>query len=231
MNPWFFVVMVVGALLPVFAPSDNRRVARRVFWCGTLIAVMGGFLAGSSADVKTGLALAGLAAGLMLLRAYFTTPYLKFRGKIYAFSIEDSRPDSRADAPAGHPRALKAADDGSDSYGGMVTASKSWWLFVPITAVCSVVLGGYLVADRRPATWLVLMMAAVLLILAVSRGHEDGSWGYPIARQQRLQFAIVTIVTAGVFAALYLPAYYAGRRWPWRPTRSMEYRAHPRHWK
>ena len=32
MNPWFIAVMLAGASLPIFAPSDNRRLARRIFW-------------------------------------------------------------------------------------------------------------------------------------------------------------------------------------------------------
>ncbi|WP_163762373.1 hypothetical protein [Mycolicibacter algericus] len=38
-------------------------------------------------------------------------------------------------------------------------------------------------------------------------------------------------MTAGIFAALYFPGFHAGKRWPRRPKRSMEYRIHPRHWK
>lgn len=226
MNPWFLAMMVGGAVIPMFAPTHNRPLARRIFWTGVVIAVIGGFFAAYPPDWRTGLGLALLAGGVMLLRAYFTTPYLKLGGKIYAFNVADSRPDpDRGEKSSGN-----AVDRAPDSYGGMVTATRSWWLLVPVAALTAVIIGGYVAGGSKPSSWLALVMVGVLLVLAVSRGHEDGSWGYPIARGQRLQFSIIAVITAGFFAVLYLPAYYAGRRWPWRSQRSMEYRAHPRHW-
>lgn len=69
----------------------------------------------------------------------------------------------------------------------------------------------------------------VILYTPLYAGYWDASWDYPVARGQQNQFAMLTLMTAGIFAALYFPAFYAGQRWPWRPKRSMEYRAHPRH--
>ncbi len=67
------------------------------------------------------------------------------------------------------------------------------------------------------------------MFLAITTGYGDGSWNYGVARGQHLQFVLAAIITAGVFAALYLIAYRAGKQWPLRRTQSMEYRAHPRH--
>ena len=54
----------------------------------------------------------------------------------------------------------------------------------------------------------------LLVILALGTGYGDGSWNYPIARGQYVQFGIITVITAGSFAALYLIAYWAAKRWP-----------------
>ena len=69
----------------------------------------------------------------------------------------------------------------------------------------------------------------VILYTPLYAGYWDASWNYPVARGQQNQFVMLTLMTVGIFRALYLATYQAGKRWPWRPKRSMEYRAHPRH--
>ena len=48
-----------------------------------------------------------------------------------------------------------------------------------------------------------------------------------LARGQRIQFAILAVVTIGSFTVLYLAAYAVAKRRPLRSKHSMEYRAHP----
>ena len=69
----------------------------------------------------------------------------------------------------------------------------------------------------------------VLVLVALGFGHQDASWGYRVARGQRLHFGIIAVVTAAVFAVLYLAGYTAGKRWPLRRKDSLKYRALPRH--
>lgn len=66
-----------------------------------------------------------------------------------------------------------------------------------------------------------------MLLIALLAGHQDSSWGYQVARGQWLPFAVIGVATLGTFTALYGLAYAVGKRWPLRPRRSMEYRAHP----
>ncbi|BBZ22358.1 hypothetical protein MHIB_07760 [Mycolicibacter hiberniae] len=74
-----------------------------------------------------------------------------------------------------------------------------------------------------------VMSGAFAAMLAVVTAYGDASWGYPIARGQYLQFGVNAVITVGIFALLYMTAYYIGQRRPLRRKQSMEYRAHPRH--
>ncbi|ORW69337.1 hypothetical protein AWC24_06210 [Mycolicibacter senuensis] len=75
-----------------------------------------------------------------------------------------------------------------------------------------------------------ILATTICVYFPLFAGYWDASWNYPVARGHRLQLTILTIMTAGIFAALYFPGFYLGKRWPRRPKRSMEYRIHPRHW-
>ena len=107
----------------------------------------------------------------------------------------------------------------------MATAQKSWWNMVAVMVFID--FAALVPSDHKPL-WMRPAAAAILVLVAAAFGYIDASWGYAIARGQRLQFAIIAVVTAGVHTIIYLIAFRAGRRWPYRPTRSMEYRAHPR---
>jgi len=93
MNVFPMVLAFVGAALPLLAPKGNRRLARRIFWMGTLIAVISAFFISYPPDWKLGFTLSLLFGGVMIFRAYTSTPYIKIRGKIYAYSVIDSQPD------------------------------------------------------------------------------------------------------------------------------------------
>lgn len=55
-------------------------------------------------------------------------------------------------------------------------------------------------------------MAAVILVIAVVFGFADGRAGDPIAQGQTLQFVLASVLTAGIFALLYLGARAVGKR-------------------
>lgn len=168
----------------------------------------------------------------MLITAYFSGSNIKIGGKVYAFHVEDSQPDnSREDAsPSGNHE--HNDDPAPDAYVGLgrATARKNWWLMIFAMSICSVNVIGYF--DDKDHPWRAVLSAVVGVGIATAFGYAlDGSWGYPIARGQYLQFAIIGVITGGVFTVFYLGGYYAGKRWPWRNKRSLEYRAHPRHQK
>jgi len=230
-NTLFVVTTFAGMLLPVLAPSNNRRTGRRIFWIGFLIASTSAFLIAYPPDWKSGTVWSLLACFLMLMNAYFSTSHIKIHGNIYAFNVFDSVPDPSP----GDKLATKVDnpdyDPAPDSYGGLATAKKMWWLMVPVMAMCSVDLFTHVLGLDKDRPWLTALTPVVIVVIATVFGYGDASWGYPIARGQRAQFGIITVITAGVFTILYATAYYAGKRRPLRRQQSMEYRAHPRHQK
>ncbi|EUA42306.1 putative membrane protein [Mycobacterium xenopi 4042] len=221
------VCLAVAVLPPLFLKRD-RSWERRVAWSGTGGAALCAFLA-SVPDWKLGIGLSLFIWGMTVFTAYFTTPYIKIRGKIYAFHIQDSQPDPSPAATAPPGIDGRDYDRAPDSYGGSVTAIKLWWLGVPTTAMFAFGVVGYFIDKEKP--WIAAAGGAVIVLAAIGLGHGDASWGYPVARGQRVQFAIISIITLGVFTVLYLIAYRAGSRWPLRLEQSFEYRAHPRHQK
>jgi hypothetical protein len=173
----------------------------------------------------------------MTVMAYVATPYIKIGDNIYALTVSLSRPDppdahTAESDPAGAPDARKADphfDPAPDSYSGLLTAATMWWMLVGLAVIAAVNAYAYLFSDGKP------LVAAVgtgfLALLAIGTGYGDASWDYPIARGQRLQLGLASLITAGGFALVYLTAYYTARRRPLRRQQSLEYRAHPRHQK
>lgn len=228
-NPFALVVVFVGALLPLTVAKHDREVQRRYFWCGFSIATVAGFFVPAPLNWRTGAMFSAFVIFVILVNTYMTNPMIKIRGKIYAYHVHDSLPDETRDGAIGSEDLPADYDPAPDSYGGSASAKKSWWLHV--VAVSIAVLGVLVNADDK-RWWLTPMAAAVLVLLPVFFGYfADGSWGYPIARGQYLQFAIIGLITVGAYPVLYLLAYNAGKRWPVRRKSSMEYRAHPRHQK
>lgn len=232
LNIFFVVTGAIGILLPVVAPSNNPRAERRLFWIGFFLAFISAFLIFYPPDWKTGLVFSLLPPALMLITAYFSGSNIKIGGKVYAFYVEDSQPGpspDRAPLPGNDGRQHDPAPDAYIGL-GLATAKKNWWLMIFAMAICSVNVIGYF--DDKEGPLLAGLLAAVLVVIATVFGYAlDGSWGYPIARGQYLQFAVIAVITCGVFTIFYLGGYYAGKRWPWRNKRSLEYRAHPRHQK
>jgi hypothetical protein len=228
------VCFVVGFVLDFF--NIPRSTQRRIYWATACLAAVAGFLA-VYPNWKTGLGLAGMLLAAMTVMAYVATPYIKVGGKIYALTVSLSRPDppdahTAESEPAGAPDARKADphfDPAPDSYSGMLTAATMWWMLVGLAVIAAVNAYAFLFSDGKP------LVAAVgtgfLALLAIGTGYGDASWDYPIARGQRLQLGLASLITAGGFALVYFAAYYTARRWPLRRQQSLEYRAHPRHQK
>ena len=206
--------LAVAVLPPLFV-NWGLNWERRLYWCGFFAAAV--FVAlGCLPNWKIGVAFAFLDLVLATGTAYLNGPYIKIRGKVYAFRLQDSeaRRGDYYSAP--------------DSYGGLATAQKFWWINVFASAFGVGCLFVVLHGTDRP--WFMnLVIASVFVFVPVAIGYGDASGSYPVARGQRVQFAIIAIITLGVVNVVYLMGYAAGRRWPSRFARSMDYGGHARH--
>jgi len=219
-NPVFATTTIVGLALPML-PTKSPHAERRLYWAGALMATVSGFFALFPPDWPGGLVIAGVLAGGLSLRAYMNTPYIRIRGRTYAFNLSDSETGDGSRRPT----ALSDYDPAPDSYGGIATATKAWWLLVAIVIAGALMVALFALSGEGP--WHAVGAAAAVAITAISVGHQDGSWEFQIARGQLVQFVIAGVTTLGVFSVLYYCAYSAGRRWPLRATRSADYQAHP----
>jgi hypothetical protein len=231
----FFGLAMLCVFGPLFMPDRiDRSVQRRIFWSSVCLAAIFGFFA-SYPKLTTGLWVAGTLFAVMTFIAYANTPYIKIRGKIYAVSISLQQPDPGQAPRSGNarPRGIEPAESDSrhdphrDSYGGTLTATTFWWMVVGVAVIAAG--NGYFLVSGRAGAAPTAVSAGLLFLTAIAAGHGDASWGYRVARGQYLQFGIASVLTAGSFTAVYIIAFYVGRRWPLRRTQSMEYRAHPRH--
>lgn len=221
-NPLFAAATLIGLALPML-PTKSERAERRLYWSGACIAAVSAFFVLYPPDWRGGLGLAGALAGGLVVRAYMTRSYIRIRGKTYAFNLSDSKAD---DADPQPPLSRDTAHDPApDSYAGIATAPKMWWLFVIVIGACTWIVAIFIMSREGP--WYAAGAGATMAIVPLLLGHQDASWGYRVARGQLVQFTIAGIATLGTFTVLYCCAYAAGKRWPLRPKGSMEYRAHP----
>jgi hypothetical protein len=215
----------------------SRNAQRRAYWVCACLAGVSGFLM-CYPNWEKGLGVAGLFFGAMAIAAYVTTPYIKIGGKVYALTVSDSQPDpEEAPTPSGGHASAKgvlAADSGDpefdpapDSYSAILSAAKMWWMLVIVAVIAAGNM--YFVVVGRAGGLIPVIMAAFITLLAIGVGYADGSWNYAVARRQHFQFGVVSLITAGSFAVVYLAAYFTARLRPLRRAQSMEYRVHPRH--
>jgi hypothetical protein len=219
---WVLVLCLAGAVIQSFF-NISLAFQRRIYWSCTALSMVPAFLM-ALPNWKEGIGVALFALAAMTFGAYNYTPYIKVRGKIHAFSLADILAEhDETEAPV----AGQDYDPAPDSYGGIATAAKFWWVLVFAMAMSAALL--YIFACSDGGVWDAVIGVGIIVFLAVAAGLGDASWDYPIARGQRLQFGIASIITAGAFTILYLAAYYTGKRRPLRRKQSLEYRAHPRH--
>lgn len=214
--------MLVGLALPML-PTRTGRAEQRLYWAGSFFASVSAFLVLYPPDWRGGLIFSGVLTAGLVFRAYMTRSYIRFRGRTYAFNLRDSLARETDEHTSFNQD--PDYDPAPDSYAGFATAAKMWWLFVVVVFGCSFLLMVYV--TQREGSWYAFGAAAVIVLVAVFAGNQDASWDYGIARGQWSQFAIAGIATLGVFTALYYLTYTTGKRWPWRPKRSLEYQAHP----
>lgn len=226
---WEFVVLTfAGLIIPIFAPSKNRRIGRRLFWSGLLLATVAGFFIFFPPDWKAGIGASLLCIIVMSITAYFNSPYLKFRGKILAFSNYDSLPDPQRDSTPSVTDEVRAKLN-ADSYYGGTTARKFWWLLTFMTGMFAFGVIGYFVDGDNPRV--AMVAAAALVAMPSLAGFVDATEGYPLARGQRVQFGLISIITVGAFPLIYFLGYQAGKRWPRSGKHSRQYQAPTRYQK
>lgn len=217
------VVCLVVALTPLVL-RRGKRFERRCYWGGTFGAAVSVAIA-AVPDWIGGLLFACVTVFAMWLPAYFGSGELiKIGGKVYRFHIGRSAERGPAFARGGLP------EEYPDAYGTGVTATKFWSLLIVAMVF---LIGGIAIGVADPGQRVLMACCATAFVVtAVGLGYgSDGSYGYPMARRQYVQFVLISIMSAGAFAVLYLPAWYLGRRFPFRHSRSLERQARPDYWK
>lgn len=212
------------ALLPIVV-HRGETFERRSYWGGTFGAAISIFIAGLP-DWRGSSFFACVGIFAMWLPAYFGSGELiKIRGKVYSFHLKRPAATKPAESSTPDPR---PPDDHPDAYGANVTAAKFWLLL--IVAMVFLVGGaaiGWTDADER---YLLVACVVFFVVMAIALGYfGDGSYGYPVARRQYVQFAVISVMSAGTFALLYLPAYALGRRYV-PAFEVIEREARPRYW-
>src|SRR5579875_38713 len=182
-NTFFVVTGAFGLLLTVLASPKNRRAGRRVYWAGCLIATISAFFIAYPPDWKTGILLSLFVSGMTVFTAYAYTPHIKIRGKIYAFSVEDSQPDPSPDGvspPRGGNRDYHPAPDAYAGL-GLATAKKFWWLLLFIMAMCA--LG---VAQYFHFVIISVITAGVFTVFYLGGYYAGKRW--PLRREQSVGY-------------------------------------------
>jgi len=212
----FVILAFVGLAatqLPLVCRDRGPGFGRRCYWLGTAGAAVCIVLA-AAPNWLGGLGFSLFTVVAMTVGAYFTSSYIAIGGRILAFHTYDE-----------HPETGRRGEPMSGEYGTGVTAPKAWWLLVALTGFCVFsVLVNY--ADPRSVRY--ALIAAVLVpLFGFGLGLVDASWGYRVARAQRVQFVLIAVITAAVFTNAYGVGYAVGMRWPFRPKSSLERSAEP----
>lgn len=188
--------------IPIFFTSVPTPTARWLHWGGWLCAAAFFGIGASFRGWPTSVPIIGLCLFLALLRAYFSTPYLKVGGRVISFFPHPDEPGGATNA------------DG-DGY-SQISANKIWWV---IAVVCWLVGSAPLIAGWTPALGLGL---AILAFIAFVAGTDDSSRALPLVRGQRPQAIAACIGLLPVFAVpviAYLVGFRIGRNRPATPGR------------
>lgn len=220
-NPFFVIIVVaLGTAVVQSFFNHGNHLQRRIYWICVCIAATAAFLDGYP-DLTTSLQGTAFVIGAMTFIAYGYTPYIKIRGRIYALTEDDRRADTEsAESTSRQP----AEREPTDSYSGLLSSAKMWWVQVILIAMSVINIYAYVTGDGE--WWVAGCGVAFILFFSLVIGYGDGSWDYPVARGKFVQLGILTVITLGTYALLYLGAYSIAKRRPIRSRHSMEYRAH-----
>jgi hypothetical protein len=228
----FFTILVACAVVALIQQyvKYSLSLQRRIYWSCASLGAAAAFLA-FYPDSEKGFGMGLFFLGVMIVAAYGYTPYIKIGRKVYALTVQNREIES--DESSGQSSETDGSDEdhdlAPDSYSGLLTSTKMWWLLIPLLVISTGNI--YAFAFSTGKWWVAAIGLVLLVLLAVVLGFGDAGWGHEIARGHRVQFAIAAVVTMGVFAALYVAAYQTGKHWPMRRKQSVEYRARPGHQK
>lgn len=195
-----FFIAAMACVILTLSPNGMRgdlARQRKIYWGGTFFASAFGFIA-ALPNVTTGLIVAGLCAFCLTLSAYFGTQLIKIGGRVVAF-------DSAEGLPA------DVYGSGSDPYSPQVSTTKAWWIFVVFLVLWTPMLIDYVVGREGAAS--ALLALGMFVLLSVLLGYVDGKHRQRVARGQYLQFGVIAVISAGIFAVCYLITYSAALRW------------------
>lgn len=170
--------------LAVFRSSETSY---RIFWIGAAVTTISAFFIGVPRGWKAGLGGSACVVAAVVFTAYLYTPFLKIRGKIRTFYSDRTQP-----------------------YGAGVTTPKAWWQLLLAVAIFMYPVFAFVTGRGGPAQTTVSV--GVAIAAGVSFGYRDRFLHNSIAAGQRIQFALVSLVTLGVFPIFYLGAYYGSQR-------------------
>lgn len=196
-------VVMVGMSTAPFLPE--RHLQRRTYWLSWLAG--GGLitLAAELADPGRGWGIATMLAPMSVSVAYFKSPYLKIRGRIYAVSFLDRQPDPPRD---GEPCAAEAPPPLPRDRYGHLSAATYWWLVATFNAGCATTVVGQ--------GWTLGTSAAFAAFSAclAATGFSDAAGGYGIARRRFIPATVVTLCCVPMYfvpVAAYALGFVLGR--------------------
>lgn len=199
------VCIAAGIVVSCLAIPLQRK--RRIYWSLSVLSAALAFLA-AYPRIKLGLGLAAFMFGVMVWSAFYYTPYIQIRGKVYAFHSFDANADSKETRT---PSATNRRRLGFEDW--LATARGVWWFVAAIWLVFDASIAGSLLRrgaisnDGQDRIWFASFLI-FLVLFGVALGFIEAVSEYPLAQRQTLQFVIATISSAGLFAAFYLTSYY-----------------------
>jgi hypothetical protein len=194
----FFIAATACLVFAISAIGNKRDLnwQRKAFWGGTFGAATCIFLA-FLPNITAGLTLGFLGIFLMGLPAYFNSQYIKIGSRVIAF-------ESSADLA--EPRGSAGQLGVAKPYGPRVSAAKLWWLMVPSVGLIGAGNFWIYVLDREDLRYGLLGLG-IMVSLGVSYGIGDATKSQRVARGQYLPFAILGLMSAGIFTVSYLAPY------------------------
>jgi len=195
------VVALLGlAVMAIAGFNEEADYARKIYWVGAVIMATATAFAvipqGRMPALNAGVGMAGASVFV----AYARTPFLRIRGKT-----------------------RRLFGDGPEAYGWGLSTPKTWWLFV----VGAVLFGypAYDFASQRYPYLILGLYIAFMLSVGARFGYVDRLLDHSFAARQYVQFALVSILTLGLFPAGYLTMYFGGQHWI---TKTEAYERHSR---
>jgi len=188
------------AVMAIAGFNEEADYARKIYWVGAVIMATATAFAvipqGRMPALNAGVGMAGASVFV----AYARTPFLRIRGKT-----------------------RRLFGDGPEAYGWGLSTPKTWWLFV----VGAVLFGypAYDFASQRYPYLILGLYIAFMLSVGARFGYVDRLLDHSFAARQYVQFALVSILTLGLFPAGYLTMYIGGQHWI---TKTEAYEPHSR---